>query len=899
MAGMSDAAAPWHSLPPEQVAAELRVEPATGLSGDEAAQRLAQVGHNRLASAPPTPWWRLLVGQFTDGLILVLFGAAILSLAIGEIEEAVFIAVLLVFNGLLGFWQERQAQQSLAAIEAMVVPRARVRRDGATQEIAADEIVPGDVVLLEAGDTVPADGRLVVAARFAVAEAALTGEAVPVDKDPAAVAADVVLADRTDMVYTQTAVTAGRGEVVVTATGMATEIGKLAALMADVEAEPTPLQVQTEKLGHRLALVAGVAVMLVMAAGLARGQSFSHAVVEAIALAVAAIPEALPATVTVTLAVGMNRLVKHQAIVKRLHAVETLGSTSVICTDKTGTLTLNQMTVRTVVVDGEELTVSGEGYSNEGRITSADFDRDVPDVRQLGAVLALCNDAVIRDEQCIGDPTEGALVVFGAKAGLDVDGARRRLRRVAEVPFDSATKFMATFHTDDGDEHQDEVLVCVKGAVESVLDRVDRYAALDGQVTALDEALRAAVRAAVDDLAGRGQRVLAAAGEWRAAGRLDEAALEGTATGLVFLGIVAIVDPPRREAGEAIAAAHHSGIDVKMITGDHPTTAQAIAESLGIGGQVVRGADLDGLDDVALAERVPDIGVFARVAPEHKLRIVRALQSHDLVVSMTGDGVNDAPALEQADIGVAMGITGTEVTKEAADMILMDDNFATIVTAVREGRTIYENIVKFVRFQLSTNLSAIMTVLVSSVFGLVAPFTTIQILWVNLICDGPPALALGVDPPRPGAMDEAPRPRSSQILPASRLAVLLWLAGVMAVGTLGVVAWADHRYGAATAATMGWTTFVFAQLFNVFNARSERESTFRAGFFTNPQLWIAISSVAVIQIAIVHVTWLRDFFDAAYITGWKIVICLAVGSTVLWLEEIRKAILRRQDASRA
>jgi Ca2+-transporting ATPase len=887
----------WHALAGDRVAAAFGVEVGIGLSDQDASARLADDGPNRLVSAPPTPWWRMLVSQFTDGLILVLFGAAVLSLAIGEIEEAVFIAVLLVFNGVLGFWQERQAQQSLAAIEAMVVPRARVRRGGLVKEVPADEIAVGDIVLLEAGDTVPADGRLMVAARFAVAEAALTGEAVPVDKDPAAVPVDAALADRTDMVYTQTAVTAGRGEFVVTSTGMGTEIGKLATLIAEVETEPTPLQEQTAKLGHQLALVAGVAVIAVVLIGLARGQSLSHVLVEAIALAVAAIPEALPATVTVTLAVGMSRLVKHHAIVKRLHAVETLGSTSVICTDKTGTLTLNQMTVRSVVVDGTEFAVSGEGYSSEGRITEAEFDGNPADLRQLAAVLSLCNDAVIRDAACIGDPTEGALVVFAAKAGIDTDGARRRLRRVAEVPFDSGPKYMATFHTDDDGVHPDQILVCVKGAVESVLARVDRFADRAGEVAVLDEPRRVAVRSVVDDLAGRGQRVLAAAGEWRPSAGFDPAGdLEGHASDLVFLGLVAIVDPPRREAGDAIAAAHHSGIEVKMITGDHPTTAQAIGEALGITGEVVRGADLDGIDDAELAARVRDIGVFARVAPEHKLRIVRALQSDDLVVSMTGDGVNDAPALEQADIGVAMGITGTEVTKEAADMILMDDNFATIVTAVREGRTIYENIVKFVRFQLSTNLSAIMTVLVTAVFGLVAPFTTIQILWVNLICDGPPALALGVDPPRPGAMDEAPRPRSALILPMRRLRVLLWLAAVMAVCTLGVTAWADHRFGADIAATMGWTTFVFAQLFNVFNARSERESTFRAGFFTNPQLWIALASVAVLQVAIVHVAWLRSFFDAAYLTGWKIVICLVVGSTVLWLEEIRKVIVRRTIA---
>jgi Ca2+-transporting ATPase len=430
-----------------------------------------------------------------------------------------------------------------------------------------------------------------------------------------------------------------------------------------------------------------------------------------------------------------------------------------------------------------------------------------------------------------------------------------------------------------------------------VLERVDRVADRDGVHRPFRDDEAAAIRDAADQLAAGGQRVLAAAGNWIARNTVDvDGDLEPAARGLVFLGLLGIVDPPRREARDAISAAHGSGIDVKMITGDHPTTAHAIALDLGIGGDVVRGVDLDQMDDAELAERAPDIGVFARVAPEHKLRIVSALQSRNHVVAMTGDGVNDAPALEQADIGVAMGVTGTEVTKEAADMILLDDNFATIMIAVREGRTIYDNIVKFVRFQLSTNLSAIMTVLVSTIFGLVSPFTTIQILWVNLICDGPPALALGVDPPRPQAMDEPPRSRDAQILPGSRLRILLWLAGVMMICTIGVVAWADREFDAHTAATMGWTTFVLAQLFNVFNARAEHASAFRTGFFANRQLWISVGAIAVAQVAIVHVEWLRSFFDVAYLDGGQFGLCLVLASVVLWLEELRKVILKRRRA---
>ncbi|GAB1640638.1 cation-translocating P-type ATPase [Krasilnikovia sp. MM14-A1259] len=885
----------WHAMTVDDVAQALGVDVAQGLPAAQVSDRQARYGPNALHSAPPPPWWRLLLAQFTDGLILVLLGAAVLSLAIGEVEEAAFIAVLLVFNGLLGFWQERQAQQSLAAIQALVVPQARVRRDGAVQQIPADQLVPGDVVLLEAGDTVPADGRLAGAFRLAVAEAALTGEAVPVDKGTAPVAQETALGDRTDMAFTHTAVTAGRAEEIVTATGMDTEIGRLAALMNEVEPEPTPLQRQTAQLGHRLALIAGVAVLVLLLIGLAQGVPWHELVVGSIALAVAAIPEALPATVTVTLAVGMGRLAKRRAVVKRLHAVETLGSTSVICSDKTGTLTLNQMTARTLVHGGQELTVEGQGYAHEGRITADDFDHPLPDLRQVAAAMVLCNDAVIRDGACIGDPTEGALVVLGSKAGVDVERARQRFPRVGEVPFDSATKYMATFHEDRAGDHPGRILVCVKGAVESVLERVDRIALRDGDIAALDAAGRDAVRADADRLAEQGQRVLAAAGDWipSAGGDLDAGA-ERAASGLVFLGLVGIVDPPRAEARDAIAAAHGSGIGIKMITGDHPTTAHAIAGALGITGHVVRGTDLEAMDDRELAARVREIGVFARVAPEHKLRIVRALQSHDLVVSMTGDGVNDAPALEQADIGVAMGITGTEVTKEAADMILLDDNFATIVSAVREGRTIYENIVKFVRFQLSTNLSAILTVLITALLGMAAPFTTIQILWVNLICDGPPALALGVDRPRPQAMAEPPRPKRTQILPGARLRVLLWLAAVMGACTLAVIGWAGQAYDTETAATMGWTTFVLAQLFNVFNARAEHGSAFGAGFFTNGYLWVSIAVIAAAQLAIVKVEWMQHFFEASHLNGTQFVVCVAAGSLVLWLEELRKLVLRRR-----
>jgi Ca2+-transporting ATPase len=870
-------ALPWHALAAGEAADRLGVDPGNGLD-DVAVVRLRAVhGRNVLAEARRRPPWLVFVDQFRNLLIVVLIGAAVLAGLVGDLKDTVVIGVVLLFNAVLGFVQEHRAERSLAALRQMLVATARVRRNGTVVEVDAADLVPGDVVLLEAGDRVPADGRLVAAHSVEVDESALTGESTPVAKTVEAVDAGEPLAERTGMAYMNTVVTRGRAELVVTATGMTTEIGRLAGLLEAAQDGHTPLQQQLHVLGTRLALVAAVAVTAFFVLGLARGESFADTMLSAVALAVAAIPEGLPAVVTVTLAVGVHQLAKRGAIVKRLASVETLGSTTVICSDKTGTLTLNQMTARAVVVDGHHLDVTGEGYTADGRIGG--------DHARLPALLeaaVLCNDSRIADGALIGDPTEGALVALAAKAGVDADALRRKQPRLAELPFDSARKFMATFHVAG-----DRIVVHVKGATDVLLDRC-----------ALDAVAADRAHADLDRLASEGLRVLALATGTLDAGALDGRPSEDDLLALVdrldLLGLVGLLDPPRPEARAAIATSKRAGIAVKMITGDHAATATAIARSLGIEGGTRTGADLDRLDDAALAEVVATTGVFARVAPEHKIRLVRALQAQGHVVAMTGDGVNDAPALKGADIGVAMGITGTEVSKEAADMVLTDDNFATIVRAVEYGRTIYDNISKFVRFQLSTNLGAILSLLGAQIAGLPVPFTAIQVLWVNLIMDGPPAMALGVDPPATGVMDRKPRAAGARILTGRRLGRLLGSGVVMAAGTLGVLAWQMDVGTEEHALAMAFTTFVLFQVFNVFNARNEHGSAFSRDSLRNGKLWAALTGVVVLQALAVHLGPVQELFGTAALTVTDWLAVTAVASSILWIEELRKAAARRR-----
>jgi Ca2+-transporting ATPase len=871
---------PWHSLSGKEAAQALHTDPAGGLSTVSVAERLTRFGENKLAEATPRPLWLKFIDQFKNFLVIVLLLAAGLSWAIGDLKDAAVILIVVFLNAGLGFWQEHRAERTLAALKEMLAAHARVRRDGKVSEVEASQLVPGDIVLLEAGDRVPADGRLLVAHNLEAEEAALTGESHAVDKHTRVLeGAELALGDRLNLLFMNTVLTRGRAELLITNTGMRTEMGKLAGMIAGAEETETPLQRQLDTLGKKLAAIAGMVVSLIFLIDFMRGQPWTEAAMTAVALAVAAIPEGLPAVVTVTLAIGMWRMAKNRAILKKLSAVETLGSTTVICSDKTGTLTLNQMTARAGWFAGQRFVVSGEGYRAEGKInTVADTD-----LRPFLLPMVLCTDSRVNDGQLIGDPTEGALWVLAAKGGIEPEKEQAHRPRIAEIPFDSAHKFMATFH------HAGEVVeMFIKGAPDVLLSRASQRLTINGEQP-IDDTSRQQIEQDNLALADQALRVLAVARRIIPARDFDLAGdLTVWADQLTFLGLAGLMDPPRSEAKSAIALCFEAGIQVKMITGDHKATAAAIARELGLHGQVISGAELDGLDEAALASRVNDITVFARVSPSHKVRIVRALKTLGHVVAMTGDGVNDAPALKAADIGVAMGITGTAVTREAATLVLTDDNFATIVRAVKEGRVVYDNIIKFVRFQLSTNIAAILTVLAATLLGWSAPFTAIHLLWINIIMDGPPAMTLGIEPARPGIMTDKPRSQRAQILNSGRLMRLSLYGLTMMIGTLYMFHHGTTSHNPSYALTLAFTTFVLFQFFNVFNARSESSSVFNKNFFSNGKLWLALAAVLGMQIVAVHWGPAQAIFDTVDLQPDDWLLAIGVASSVLLLDEGRK-----------
>ena len=900
-----------HRAGAHDVITALHVDAAAGLADADVAERRSISGPNQLAEEARTPGWKRFIRQFADLLILILIAAAVLAFVVsGELKTPLVVLVVVMSNAVIGFIQENRAERSLDALKKMLVTQTRVRRNGEVINAAATELVPGDVVLVEAGDRVPADGRLLFANSLEIEEAALTGESNPAIKNTDAVDRDnVPLGDRSCMAYMNTTVTRGRAEMVITTTGMNTEIGRIAGLLRATETDKTPLQKQLDTLAHSLAKLAGLIVLAVVAIGLARGESTSEVMLTAVALAVAAIPEGLPAVTAVTLALGVSKMAKQHAIVKRLASVETLGCTNVICSDKTGTLTLNEMTAVELVTQLRGHSVSGTGYEPTGTIDHLPGDDPVARDAAL-TVMALCNDASVRQQdaewQLVGDPTEGALVVLATKGGVDVADLRRNHPRLAEMPFDSANKFMVTVHEMVTSGGEPMVRLYVKGAPDVLLGRsatvIDEHGMLAPIAHHLDT-----LTAHNERLASSGLRVLAVAQrEFRpeAWSELTESQTDTAelVRGLTLLALAGIVDPPRAEARQAIAEAHGAGISVKMITGDHAATAASIGRQLGLTGEAVTGADLDRMDDDELARRIDDITVFARVAPEHKIRLVSALQQRGNVVAMTGDGVNDAPALKKADMGIAMGITGTEVTKEAATMVLTDDNFATIVKAVGQGRTIYDNIVKFVRFQLSTTLGFAALFLLAAIFNIAGgkPFNAIAILWVNIIMDGPPAMALGVDPASSGVMRRAPRPRTERILTRRRWTAVVFSATVMALGTLAVLAWApdaDPSTGAASiAGTMAFNTFVLFQFFNILNARSDTQSVFHRDTLSNRPLWIALACVLLLQVAVSQTDALQRLFDTTPISALQWLVCAVVASSVLWLEEARKFVVRLRSS---
>ncbi|MBI4081732.1 MAG: cation-transporting P-type ATPase [Candidatus Lambdaproteobacteria bacterium] len=909
-AARAPAPRPWHALAEGLVSTELGVEHALGLEGAEAAARLARHGPNRLPEKPPRPLILLFVDQFKSLLILILAVAAVFAAAVGDLKDAIVIMVVTLLNALLGFYQEHRAEQSLEALKKMLPLRARVRREGRTAEVAAETLVPGDIVLLEPGDRVAADGRLVLSQTLEIDESSLTGESRPAEKDAKALAAEPApLAERANMAYMNTMVTRGRGELMVTATGHHTEMGRIAQALAETTEPPTPLQVQIDHLGKRLAAVAGIFIAMILALGLYTGKGLFDAVLEAIALAVAAVPEGLPAVVTVTLALGMRRMARNRAIVKRLAAVETLGSTTVICSDKTGTLTLNQMTARAFFHGGRRFKVTGEGYLPEGEILIDAGVRglgragELPDLGPMLRPIVLCNDSnVRRGGVLLGDPTEGALVVLAAKGGITRRALERTMPRVAEIPFDSAHNLMATFHPDGEGE---SVYVAVKGAPEALLRRCSHWLTTQGRQP-FDGAAREALLAENAHLAGQQLRVLAVASRRLPADGFDPAAdLWPHVQGLTLLGLVGMIDPARPEAAEAIRLCRQAGIQVKMITGDQKITAMAIALHLGLPGQVLTGEELQAMDTAQLAGVIDQVAVFARVAPAHKVRIVEALKARGHVVAMTGDGVNDAPALKSAHIGVAMGKGGTEVAKEASSMVLTDDNFATIVGAVGEGRAIYDNIVKFVKFQLSTNIGALFSMLTAYVIpGLPSPLNPVQILWINIIMDGPPAMAMGLEPLRPENMQERPRPPEERILSWRRLAMLFGFGAMMVAGTVGVLYGGLHSSSAAaalggvwvigpllaaaaqhlhaeTAPTLAFTTFVLFQIFNAFNARVDRYSAFSRGFLSNGPLWGSLAGVVLLQVAAVETGFGHQVFNTHSLSVWEWLIATVLAASIL------------------
>ena len=852
-----------------------------GLTRAEAAQRLGRYGPNELVAKLPISPWAILFEQFRNALIIILLVATALSALLGHAVEAVAITVIVLFAVLLGFVQEYRAERAIEALRDMAAPTATVLRDGEESEVPARELVPGDVILLSAGDRIPGDARLIEAVNLQIQEAALTGESLAVEKHTAPIAGDdLALGDRRNMAYAGTSASYGRGRAVVVATGMKTEFGKIARLLQTVKTGKTPLQQNLDKMGYMLARAALVIVAVIVAVGLFRGQPFIEILVFGIALAVAVVPEALPAVVTISLATGVQRLVRRHALVRHLPAVETLGSISVICSDKTGTLTRDEMTARQFFVAGELLEVSGTGYQPDGEFSRAGARVEPPEpLRLLLQAAALACDAHVVHDQVAGrwlvkgDPTEGALVVAADKAGLRKAQLDQLFPRVNEIPFTSETKRMTTLHNING-----HVLAYAKGAPEVILASCDRQSGAAGDV-ALDATDRQVILDRVQQMAGEGLRVLAVA--LRA-----DATPENAEHGMTLLGLVGMIDPPRAEAKAAIQTCELAGIRVVMITGDHPVTAQAIATELGIlrGGRVTTGAELEAMSDAALAQEVEQINVYARVSPTHKLRVVTALQKHGHVVAMTGDGVNDAPALKKADIGIAMGVTGTDVAKEAAAVTLTDDNFASIVAAVEEGRGIFENIKKYLTFLLSSNIGEIGLMAVATLMGLPLPLTAVQILYVNLATDGLPALALSVDPAERGLMRRKPRDPATGIF-TRPVVTMMMIGGVWSMlANLALFSWLlGAGRSLPEAMTMTFAALVLIQFFNAYNFRSDRVSVFHRPFanhwLNRAILWEIGLLLVVIYVPALHQpfgTFSLSWQDWATVVGFAITIVPAM-----------------------
>ncbi|HEY7485821.1 MAG TPA: HAD-IC family P-type ATPase [Streptosporangiaceae bacterium] len=901
----SDAAAPadFYARSVSETLKALEVEASHGLSDAEVAARRQRYGPNRFAEGKKEPVWYAFFRQYQDAMQIVLLVAGIGSLyPLKEYGTGIVLIALTLFNAFLGMRQEGKAAAAVASLQKMMIVKAKVRRGGALSEVPAEQLVPGDVVAIEAGDLVPADGRIVRSATLEIDESALTGESTPVGKDAEqSLAAGTDLGDRVNMAYMNTNVTRGSGELVVTATGMTTEVGHISGMLQAEDETQTPLTRQLAKLTNQILVISGFALVLSMVLNLARDNTFKEVFTAAIAFAVSAIPTGLPAVVTTILSMGTQMLAKANAIVKRLRSTETLGSTSAINSDKTGTLTLNQMTAVEMALVGRRYTISGTGYSTSGKIKHVAGDPEIP-LEQFLLPMALVADAEVDDGELVGDPTEGALVVLAEKGGLDARATRERYPRVAVLPFDAAYKLMATFHRMPGESGAEVIRCLVKGAPDQLLARAG--SALDGELTVvpLTEDRREKVLAENRRLAEQGLRVMATARKDFDPAAFDPGAdLLSLIDGLTLLSLVGIVDPPRAQAKAAIAKAHSAGIQVRMITGDHAVTAQAIAGKLGIRGRAITGADWGAMDDETALREIDGIGVIARVTPEHKVRLVDVLRKKGHIVAMTGDGVNDAPALKRADIGIAMGITGTEVSKEAAAMILTDDNFATIVRAVEMGRGLYDNLKKYIRFQIGALIGFVITFLGASIFNIVGgvPFLPLQTLWVNFTVQVSQAIGLGYGTPADDLMRRKPRRADEQIIDRGLFAWLGVVGLVIGVGTLGVVSWADQAHGTDIARTMGLTTFSLFNLFFSISTRDETRSIFsRGGRSDRPFLIACGVSVAAIFFA-TGLGIFQRILDTVQLSLAQWIICIAVAASIIVVSEIRAFFLRRQSAPEA
>lgn len=891
----------WHLLDIAAMLTEQGVDPAAGLSSAEAARRLSVSGRNEIQERGGKSPWLILWEQFTSTMALILTAAALLAAAVGSFRDSLTIMSIVCLFAILGFVQEYRAERAMLALKRLAVPTVRVRRDGIVFEIEATNLVTGDIVLLEAGNLVPADCRVLESSSLKVQESVLTGEAEAVDKSSASLSSQgLPLGDRHNMIYMGTTIVYGRGTALVSAIGMATELGRIAMLMQEVPQEWTPLQRRLDRLGKVLAVVAVAASLLIFGIGVLRGEDLRLMLMTAVSLAVAAIPEGLPAVVTITLAIGAQRMLRRQALIRRLPAVETLGSVTVICSDKTGTLTENRMTVTDTVTVAALRGMDGAQTDD-----------------LLLAASVLCNDAVLRDEGgkvlMVGDPTEGAILAAAANRGLYRDRLEATFPRLDEIPFDSAVKRMVTIHgiASGGDMEPlarclglacDDRLLVAKGASDALLPCCGFFWE-DGRSHPLDAPFRAVVAGRVDDLASQGRRVLLVAVRRLTAG--EDFALAAGLEGLVLLGLIAMMDPPREEARSAVALCRQAGIRPVMITGDHPLTASSMAASLGMtgNGRAVTGAELDRIGFAGLAEVIADVSVFARVSPEHKLLIVEALQKSGQVVAMTGDGVNDAPALKKADIGVAMGISGTDVAKESADMVLLDDNFATIVAAVGEGRTIYDNIRKFIEYSVAGNLGKILAVLILPFLGLPMPLTPLQLLWLNLLTDGLLGLGMGMERSEPDVMGRPPLSPSAQIFDRRMVRHTLLTGAIIAFSTIWLARhyWQNHPDGSWQ--TVLFSSLAMAQVGQAMALRSFGHSFLRMGLFTNPLLLAMIAAVIVMQGAVVYLPALQPIFKTVALAPDTLAWVLLPGAVVFVLLEMDKFVfgqstrngLRQQD----